>query len=267
MIINSPSRSFKPFSFYQVYTTSNSRNFSSSPTKQCVTESNYHYPKHQTTSTYYTYTDIPPIIKKTKAIYTNNKNNNNHINKHKTSTSSVESKHKYMKSMCLNNTEKNFDKFMKYFGDGITSYRSGTKRYKSRIKVENFFHDNKLQYIKYQIKKQDKICNDISNMNKQMKFIRCMCDYIVPYVRKAKESRNNIMSEERQYKLSSLLRNRTSVNYNNNSDNNTSRKERVLSHDKTFNITGEKFKVVKMKDYLKVNTLYRTKSGSDNKWI
>ena len=74
-----------------------------------------------------------------------------------------------------------------------------------------------------------------------------------------------IFYKEKQYNFNSLLRNKTSVNYN--SETNISRRERVLSHDRTFNINGEKYKFVKMKDYLQVNTLYRTKSGSDNKWI
>ena len=143
----------------------------------------------------------------------------------------------------MNQTEVKIKKHNKIFNFLTERERLNQKKEKASLLIQNF----------YEKSKEKKMYNDILYIRKKIQSVQTMCDYIFPYVRRAKETKRLMIKKkekDNQLKKQNIKR---KINENfvmlteNNNSNHFSKKAN----------STEEFKRINNKDYLQVNSLYR----------
>ena len=153
----------------------------------------------------------------------------------------------------MNQTEVKIKKHNKIFNFLTERERLNRKKEKASLLIQNFYEKSKEKYIINKTQMQRNIHNNIYEMNKKIQSVQTMCDYIFPYVRRAKETKRlMIKKKEKDYQLKKQnIKRKINENFVMLTENNNSN-----HFSKKANSTVG-FKRINNKDYLQVNSLYR----------
>lgn len=170
-----------------------------------------------------------------------------------TTPNSNREKFTFRKSL-MNRTETKIKKHNKIFNFLTERERLNQKKEKSPLAIQNFYEKGKEKYIINKTQNQRNIHNNMYEMNKKIQSVQTMCDYIFPYLRKAKEKKQMMLKQKEKEKELKRQDHKRKINQNYVI---LTEKENNHHFSKKTNSTVC-FKRINLNDYLQVNSLYRS---------
>ena len=160
------------------------------------------------------------------------------------------SKRTFKKSK-MNRTEVKIKKHNTIFNFLTERERQIEKKEKVHLPIQNFYEKSKEKYIINKTQMQRNIHNNMYEMNKKIQSVQIMCDYIFPYVRRAKETKRLMIKKKEKDNQLKKENNKRKIN-----QNYVMLTENSNHFSKKPNSTVG-FKRINNKDYLQVNSLFR----------
>lgn len=122
------------------------------------------------------------------------------------------------------------------------------KNNKIPVKLQNFYDKKRQKYIKKKTEETNEIKKNLIQMKEKVEMIETMCDFIFPYIRKAKEKKTKMIFSREKNKLLLKLKNQHDKRGN----------ELLLNEEKIKNKSSNSThkKNINIQNFIHVNTLY-----------